>query len=317
MGIVAIPGGTGGIGRALVEAIIARGKHQVIILSRKPNDGLAKELGASIIIVDYADADSLKDVLEENKVDTVLSALSSMPDQGTPPEVSLVRAAEASKVTRRFVASNWGFPLSLKLAERLPSTSVKVQTLTELAKTQLEWTQLYAGFLTDFFATPAHKTYMSPMIAVVDLVHDTAAIPGKGDTLVTFTHTFDLAKYADRVLDFTEWEREYWIIGDKATWNEVLQAAEEGKDTKFKVTHDSIEDLEKGVVTELPALTLALPHIPIPRDALLAFSAAFGLIFETGGTNFDDSVALNNRFPDIKPLRIKDAIRAAAKAIKN
>lgn len=70
---------------------------------------------------------------------------------------------------------------------------------------------------------------MSPMIAVVDLVHDTAAIPGKGDTLVTFTRTFDLAKYADRVLDFTEWDREYWIIGDKATWNEVLQAAEEGK----------------------------------------------------------------------------------------
>ncbi|KAJ4125940.1 hypothetical protein NW765_001715 [Fusarium oxysporum] len=167
------------------------------------------------------------------------------------------------------------------------------------------------------FPTPAHKTYMSPMIAVVDLVHDTAAIPGKGDTLVTFAHTFDLAKYADRVLDFTEWEREYWIIGDKATWNEVLQAAEEGKDTKFKVTHDSIEDLEKGVVKELPTLTLALPHIPIPRDAMLAFSAAFSLVFETGGTNFDDSVALNNRFPDIKPLRIKDAIRAAAKAIKN
>jgi hypothetical protein len=87
--------------------------------------------------------------------------------------------------------------------------------------------------------------------------------------------------------------------------------------TKFESTHDSIEDLEKGVVTELPALTLVLPHIPIPREALLAFSAAFGLIFETGGTNFDDAVALNNKFPDIIPLKIKDAIRAAAKAIKN
>lgn len=35
MGIVAIAGGTGGVGRALVEAIIARGKHEVKILSRK------------------------------------------------------------------------------------------------------------------------------------------------------------------------------------------------------------------------------------------------------------------------------------------
>ncbi|KAF5006971.1 hypothetical protein FDECE_6687 [Fusarium decemcellulare] len=317
MGIVAIPGGTGGIGRALVEAIVARGKHQVKILGRKPNDDLAKELGTPIIVVDYNDVASLTKVLEDNKVDTVVSALSSMPDQGTPPEVNLVRAAEASQVTRRFVASNWGFPLSLKLAERLPSTSVKLQTLTELAKTKLEWTQFYVGFLTDFFATPVQKSYVSPMVAVVDLVHDTAAIPGKGDTPVAFTHTFDLAKYADRALDFNEWDREYFIIGDKATWNEVVQAAEEGKGTKFKIIHDSIDDLEKGVVTELPALTLALPYIPIPKEALMAFSAAFGLIFETGGTNFDDAVALNNKFPDIKPLKIKDAIRAAAKAIKN
>jgi hypothetical protein len=101
-----------------------------------------------------------------------------------------------------------------RLAERLPSTSVKLQTLTELAKTQLEWTQFYVGFLTDFFATPVQKTYVSPMVAVVDLVHDTAAIPGKGDTPVTFTHTFDLAKYADRVLDFTEWDR---CTGSSAT----------------------------------------------------------------------------------------------------
>lgn len=35
MGIIAVAGGTGGVGRALVEAIIARGKHEVKILSRK------------------------------------------------------------------------------------------------------------------------------------------------------------------------------------------------------------------------------------------------------------------------------------------
>ncbi|KAL6409927.1 hypothetical protein AUP68_06333 [Ilyonectria robusta] len=229
MGIVAVPGGTGGVGRALVEAIVARGKHEVKVLSRKPNDALAKELGAPIIVVDYSDVESLKDVFEQNGIDTIVSALSSMPEGGAPPEVNLVRAAEASKTTRRFIASNWGFPLSLKLAERLPSTSVKLQTLTELAKTQLEYTSFYIGFLTDFYAAPAYKTYLSPMVAVVDLVHNAAAIPGKGDTPVTFTHTFDLAKYVDRTLDFDQWDREYWIIGDKATWNDVVKAAEEAK----------------------------------------------------------------------------------------
>ncbi|KAL6409926.1 hypothetical protein AUP68_06332 [Ilyonectria robusta] len=86
---------------------------------------------------------------------------------------------------------------------------------------------------------------------------------------------------------------------------------------KFNITHDSVEKLEEGLVTELPALTKALPYIPIPKEALLAFSAAFGLIFETGGTDFDEAVALNQKFPDIKPLKIKDAISAAAKDLEN
>jgi uncharacterized protein YbjT (DUF2867 family) len=35
MAIVAVAGGTGNVGRAIVEAILATGKHQVKILSRK------------------------------------------------------------------------------------------------------------------------------------------------------------------------------------------------------------------------------------------------------------------------------------------
>lgn len=33
--IIAVAGGTGNVGRAIVEAILATGKHQVFILSRK------------------------------------------------------------------------------------------------------------------------------------------------------------------------------------------------------------------------------------------------------------------------------------------
>lgn len=210
---------------------------------------------------------------------------------------------------------------------------MKLQTLEELAKTDLEYTAFYVGFLTDFFGTPAHKTYMSPMVSVLDLAHDTAAIPGSGNTPVVFTHTFDMAKFVARALDLPKWDREYYIVGDKATWSELLEVAEQAKGKpitrhfpqstltylpylgkKFKVIFDSIEDLQKGIVTELPALTKALPYIPVPREALLAFSAAFGLIFEYGETNFDESTALNQKFPDIETLKIKTAIRDSIRA---
>lgn len=34
---IAVAGGTGNVGRSIVEAIVAAGKHQVIVLSRQVN----------------------------------------------------------------------------------------------------------------------------------------------------------------------------------------------------------------------------------------------------------------------------------------
>lgn len=82
--------------------------------------------------------------------------------------------------------------------------------------------------------------------------------------------------------------------------------------TKFKVVYESIEDLQKGLATELPALTKALPHIPVPNEALLAFSETFGLLFDDGNFNFEQT-AINNMFPWVQRLKIKDAIQAVTK----
>ncbi|KAM5357234.1 hypothetical protein ACJZ2D_016475 [Fusarium nematophilum] len=314
MGIVAVAGGTGGIGRALVEAIVARGKHQVKVLGRKPNDALATELGAPIIVVDYDNVEGLTNVLQEHGFDTVVSALATLPTEGVQPEVNLVRAAEASKPTRRFVASNWGAPMASEVAKRIPQMGVKALTTTELKKTSLEYTSFYTGFLLDYYAFPTFKTYMKPLVAIVDMVHNAAAIPGSGSTPGVFVHTFDLAKYVDRALDLERWEPEYYVVGDRVTWNEFVKIAEEAKGVKFNVVHDSIEDLEKGRSTELPALTEALRTLPIPREALLASAANFGLMFERGDLNFNEDEAINRKFPDIKPLKVEEALKAVAKS---
>lgn len=112
---------------------------------------------------------------------------------------------------------------------RVPSTAVKAQTIAELKKTSLEYTAFYNGILLDYYSTPVFKSYMHSVTIVVDLPHNTAAIPGSGNTPVTFTHTFDLGKYADRVLDLEKWEPEYYIVGDQVTWNEFVKIAEESK----------------------------------------------------------------------------------------
>jgi hypothetical protein len=59
-----------------------------------------------VLAVDYKNADSIASVLEENKVDTLISTLST--GAGPEPEMALINAAEKSKVTKRYIPSTWG-----------------------------------------------------------------------------------------------------------------------------------------------------------------------------------------------------------------
>lgn len=76
------------------------------------NPELEAELGVTIIPVDYSDVEALTKVLEENIVHTVISALTMLPAPGSdgPKEIELIRAADASRTTKRMILSDWGLP---------------------------------------------------------------------------------------------------------------------------------------------------------------------------------------------------------------
>jgi hypothetical protein len=67
------------------------------------------ELGVQLVAADYNDVAALAKILEDENVDTVISALAMMPNAAGPLEPNLIRAADASKTTRRMVGSEYGF----------------------------------------------------------------------------------------------------------------------------------------------------------------------------------------------------------------
>ncbi|KAH7153502.1 hypothetical protein EDB81DRAFT_932079 [Dactylonectria macrodidyma] len=315
MAIIAVAGGTGGIGRALVDAITSRGKHEVKILSRKANDSLAKEIGVPVIAVDYSDVEELTRVFEKNNIDTVISALFTMPVAGVAPEVCLIQAAQGSKPTRRFIPSNWGLPLDASHQEMTPSVPMKLRAAAELQRSDLEHTVFYPGFLLDYYTGSSIKSYMSPLIVVIDMEHNMAAIPGSGNTPIAFTHSLDIGRYVDAALDLEKWDSSYRIVGDKSTWNDFVKSAQAAKGTPFTIIHDSVEDLKKGRVTILPAVEKYLHLMSVPnKEVLSQFLGTFGQLFADGSFNIKEEGALNEMFPEIKPLTIKEAVEAAAKA---
>lgn len=74
--------------------------------------------------------------------------------------------------------------------------------------------------------------------------NNAAGIPGDGNTPVTFTYTFDIARFVVAALDLEKWPRELRIVGDELTFNEFLAIAEEVKGLKFNVAYDDVGKLK-------------------------------------------------------------------------
>ncbi|KAJ0349906.1 hypothetical protein KNSL1_004287 [Colletotrichum chrysophilum] len=277
MAVIAVAGGTGNVGRTIVEAIVAAGKHEVKILARKmltkakANPDLEKEVGASIIVVDYANVEATTKSLEDNNVHTVISAINMMPPPG------------------------------------------QARAFLENETKDLEYAVVHNGFFLDYWAPQAEKSNMTPFTLFIDIPNDSAAIPGSGNVPSAFTHTRDVAKFVAAALDLKKWDNDLYIVGDKVTWNEFLKLAEDAKGTKFNVAYDSAEKLKAGQTTELPGQIPAYPFFP--KEAYQALAGTFGWWFENGTFDIPPSgkKTLNELFPEIKAWKVKEILDKAWK----
>ncbi|KAH7161739.1 hypothetical protein EDB81DRAFT_925388 [Dactylonectria macrodidyma] len=303
MSVVAVAGGTHGIGRAIVDAIKEQGKYQLIVLSRKADKETEELIGASIVAIDYANVDELVKVLETNNVHTVISTLGA----ATPAESekNLILAADKANSTKRFIPSVFGIKYRQDQAGFHPAIN-KLSAMAALEETSLEWTIICNGFFLDYWGMPKVKTYLTPITLLVDIAAGKAGIPGSGDIPVVFTYSHDAAKFTAAALTLDKWEKELYAIGAKITLNDLVKVAEDVRGVKFDVTHDSLETLRSGKITELPG------QIPgyafFPKEMLQGMFAVFGLMFEEGQFNFEPKQSLNDLFPEIKPVSVKEIV---------
>ncbi|KAM0243060.1 hypothetical protein ACHAP5_006934 [Fusarium lateritium] len=98
MGKIAAAGGSSGLGRTMVEALKAAKTHDFIVLSRKAT-------GTETRAVDYSDVDALASLLESEHVETIISGLPIDGDESGRAQLNLIKAANQSKCTKRFLPS--------------------------------------------------------------------------------------------------------------------------------------------------------------------------------------------------------------------
>ncbi|KAK7423524.1 hypothetical protein QQX98_000981 [Neonectria punicea] len=270
---VAIAGGTGDIGKTLVDVFAGQAKHQAIVLSRK-----------------------------EHQVHTVISAFGITVTSLATSQMNLIRAAEASAVTKRFIPSSFSMAYPEDGPSILPPLQSYFDSLAALEGTNLEWAVVNNGTFLDYYAPPTLKTHYIHRTVVVDIPNAAAGIPGTGDEPMTFTYTFHIAHFTVAALDLPSWPRTLRIIGETLTYNEFVKLAEEARGVKFDVKYDDLEKLKRSEITELPGHH---NYKKYPKYVLLPFLSIFQRWMAEGLGHIPREGSLNEMFPDIKPLTVR------------
>ncbi|KAM5527878.1 hypothetical protein FOXYSP1_19752 [Fusarium oxysporum f. sp. phaseoli] len=305
---VAVAGGTGGVGRTIVDALKDDPRHNTIILSRQKPKGV--DYGVPVVAVDYNDVNILKAVLEEHGIQTVISALSLHIIGVGQSQINLIQAADRSVSTNRFISSSWAVRPKIEYFELLPYGFQHIASYEELDSSNLEWTAFNIGWFLEYYGMPHVETYIPQASFVVDMANRRASIPGDGKQMMTFTYTKDVAKFVVEALDLKAWDRNTYVIGDKMTWEEFVKVAEEARGgEKFTVTYDSVEKLKNGEITELPGQVAS--YSSFPKEWMQKLFSVFGFWVTEGVFDFPEEKALNKVFPDIKVTTVRDMLQSA------
>ncbi|CAN9100944.1 unnamed protein product [Alternaria alternata] len=306
---VAIAGGTGGVGRTIIEELVGQDKHEVLILSRKANKIPGLE-SVRVIEADYEDVASVKQSLQKHNVEVVISALALFTEESAKAQMNLIQAAIDSGSVKRFMPSEYGVNYSHPgVLEFHPAAKWWLDAADLLRSSHLDFTRVMFGWFSDYFGMPHCKSNMKPFKYALDFDNRKAALPGDGKASVTFLHSTDVAKYIAALLDEEKrWPEFSAFASDKLTWNKVVETAERVTGEKWEVTYDPIDKLEQGQATlfEQPEGSYALPE-----DATRSMMAEFGVMAVKGIMDITGEGLRNDVFPEVHPITVEALMQKA------
>ncbi|PYH49127.1 uncharacterized protein BP01DRAFT_352646 [Aspergillus saccharolyticus JOP 1030-1] len=310
MAVIAVAGGTGGVGKTIVETLVQETTHKIIILTRSPprQPPSPHENRIQHLQINYDNIPELETLLTSNNITTIISAIGITTEETCQAQLNLIDAAEQSPTVTRFIPSEYSFIQTEELLPIDPSIKYWLAAATKLQHcTSLKSTRVIPGFFMDYWGMPHARTHLQPGVFGIDVEHCRAAIPGDGNDRLCMTYSYDMARYLVQLLDDVEeeWPEFSVVVGDAVTYNELLGMVEEVRGRKFSVVYDSAEKINQGQVTVPavpPGYTEEEAHEVTQLVSRLTIAKVFDLPIEG---------RLNARFPDIKPLRMKEFLERA------
>ncbi|KAL6365989.1 hypothetical protein LRP88_00572 [Fusarium phalaenopsidis] len=305
MAILAVAGGTGDVGRTLVEELVQSGKHKVLVLCRKtPATAIS---GAEYAETDYDDIEGTAKMLDSNKVGTVISAL-TIAGPSAQAQLNLIAAADKSSTAHRFIPSEYAgyVPKGDEAALNNPMTSPLVHAAEALDKSSLKYTRIAIGMFMDYMGLPHIPSHLRKFPWAYDFPSRRAVVSGTGNEPITMTYSKDLARFVARLVDEDEWSEWSFISGSDVTQNQIVAIAEKAIGDKLAVTYDTLEELKAGKATVL-----------FPNEESYGGMDTMGMMAMLGASVVEGEMLLpkggrlNDRFPEVQTTSIDDLITRA------
>ncbi|KAI9900140.1 hypothetical protein N3K66_004402 [Trichothecium roseum] len=304
MPVIAVAGGSGPVGRTIVEALVIHGGHTVHVLSR--TDRPLKD-GVKFLKVDYSDVEAMSRALAESKIDIIICAIGVFSPESSQVQQNLILAAEKSITTNKFLVASFDM---LHLREHIGLNPLARYTYEALdlleAETSLVHTRIACGWFADYYGVPHYPSHLHPWINVVNMAKCRAIVPGDGSGRADFITTQDMAAYVARLMDLEQWQKVSNITGDTMSLNELVHLAEETRGVKFDVAYDSLEKLKAGTISFFEDFP------PIGLEDGFGDEAFYALIHRQAGMNHflvPREHTLNDEFPDVKRKTVAEVMQ--------
>ncbi|KAG6357402.1 hypothetical protein INS49_013279 [Diaporthe citri] len=264
---VAVAGGTGDVGKTVVDQVPSATANS----------------GVKFVAVDYDDVEETAKTLEAHRVDTIISAL-NIEGPSEQAQLKLIAAAEKSQVTRRFIPSEFA-------GETAPDdfTGPVLRAAKALAESRLTYARVANVMFMDYFGLPKHPE-----------PSETFQLVPQRARAYSMLYSKDLARFLDRLINEPEWQEWSIISGADTCLNELVALAEKITGDKFHVTYDSVADLGKGKST--PMFDDSASYNGMDPAAI---SAWIGLSVAQGKMLLPKDGRLNEKFPDVQPKPIE------------
>ncbi|KAI0911430.1 hypothetical protein F4823DRAFT_560885 [Ustulina deusta] len=267
MAVIAVAGGNGNVGPHILDALIAKQRHSIIVLSRKARPRVLPVGIADHICVDYKDLECVAAALDG--VQVVLSFILPYADQDNEAQKALIDACIRAGV-RRFAPSEWA--MSSNTANPFYRMRNEVRRYLELVNTPklvLEYTCFQPGLFLDYFTYPMQSAkHLKITQHYIDFDSRQAILIGDGEQPVTFTLIDDLARVVAEAIDYEGvWPADGGVAGWQTTSAELVRLGERLRGGQcFTVYHVSKIDLDAGNLTS-PWYPI-LEHPSLPKEKL-------------------------------------------------